>query len=37
MFSSIELIWVMVDIVDYMWCNCELDNICIIDIIVYIV
>ena len=34
MICSSELIWVMVDIVNYMWCNCKIENICIFDILV---
>ena len=34
MFSSSELIWVMVGIVHYM-CDCKFENICIFDILVY--
>ena len=32
--SSSELIWVMVDKkknLNYMWCDCKFENICIID------
>ena len=37
MFSSSEQILIWLILLNYMWCNCELDDICIIDIIVYIV
>ena len=37
MFSSSELIWVLVDQkknLNYMWCDCKFENICIFDILV---
>ena len=35
MFSSSELTWVLVDKkLNYMWCDCKFENICIFDILV---